>query len=342
MGYFDDLKEEKQPSKEKKESSYFSDLPKEPSKLRSFLLSIPRGIIKARKSIPTALPSMVPQKLQERLFEEEFPILEEHKPIERGAKIATEMAAFPGSLPLKAAEAGLGAFLGHQAEEEGVGELGQGLLESVGVGIPSIAKSLGKNIGKASKTSPELMKSGLPKLKATESKFSKLGTLSKERQEFVIDKLNKESSKLSKKSIEKHLPLSKEVQKGFDFENNLNQGFKNLRASAEKANPRIDVTPISDLIESSIEKYRGIPRPSSEVVKIKNEVKAFIKKPQTSLNNLLKIFRDNNKKLKEIYEKSFLLGKQRDYRNFLRDMNEAISKSFEKHSTITSYYLVIW
>lgn len=315
---------------ETQDNSFFSDLPKPPSKIKSFLSAALRGPLKVASGINPLQPSgPIPPSLQKRLLEENLPIRPEHEPIERATKIGSYAALGPEGLLAKVAQTAGGTLLGEAAEKAGSGEFGQSILEGVGMGLPGLATSIVKRGAQSLKTTAEVGKSGLPKIQAENSKLSKFATISKERHQAVVEKLNEEASKLTKKSVEKHLPISKEIEKGFDFENKFNVGFQNLRKSAEHANPRIDITPVSELIENTIEKYRGIPKPNPEAVKVIQEMRAFRSKPQTSLNNLLKIYRDNNKKIKNIYETSRITGKQQEYVDFLLDMNRSISKSFE-------------
>lgn len=341
-GFFSDLDYAQDVRSMEKGSDFFSDLPEPPSALKSLALTVPRAIMKAAKSIPFRSPSMIPEKMQKRLLEEEFPIRQEHEPIERALKIATELGVFPASMPMRAAEAVGGAALGELAEKSGLGEFGQSIAEGVGAGIPGLLKIAGsvpKAISKAFSSTTEKMPSGLTKIGAVESKLSKMGSLSKERQKVVVEKLNKEASDLAQKSIEKHLPAVDKLKKNANLDLKFKEDFGKLKKVAEKANPDVDITPISELMKETTQKYRGIPNPSSEAKSIINEIKYFMRKPQTGLGNLLKIYRDNGKKMKHVYETAMTGGRQEEYVNFLKSMNNAISQSFERTFPAESAWL---
>lgn len=184
-----------------------------------------------------------------------------------------------------------------------------------------------KNLPKLTK---ETLPSGLTKPRAIEAKHPRLGTLSKERQGAVIEKLNKEASNLSKKSLETHVPISKQLEEGVDFEGKFNKGFGDIEKMAEKANPAIEITPISKLMTDTRKKYRGIPELHPDAKKIMNEAKAFSKRPPEDLHTALKVYRSNNQKKRQIYETAHLTGRQREYVKFLDDYNRAIADSFKK------------
>lgn len=170
--------------------------------------------------------------------------------------------------------------------------------------------------------------SGLSKPRALEVENKGFATIHPARQKIAIKKLNQEASELFKKSVEKHLPLSKQIEEGFDFEGKFKENFSKLRESMEKYDPEIDITPITDFLRKTSSKYRGIPTPHGDAVKIIREVKNFRNKPQTGGKNLLRIYRSNNKKLQDIFETSMVTGKQEEYVDFLLKMNRSISDSF--------------
>lgn len=205
------------------------------------------------------------------------------------------------------------------------------LLARSGNKVPKEAK---KVVEQAIKSHPayevDKFESGLSKPRAVDSKMSNLAKIDPERQKIVIQGLDKEASRLAQKSVEKHLPLSEKISQGFDFEGDFQKNFGELKKTAEKFNPTIDITPISKHMRSTYSSYKGIPSPHSDAVKIKNEIKKFMNNPQTEMGNLLKIYRSNNKKLKHIYETAHSTGKQKEYVDFLRDTNKAIAESFER------------
>lgn len=170
--------------------------------------------------------------------------------------------------------------------------------------------------------------SGLAKPRAMEAKNTHLATINPERQKYAIKQLDKEATELANKSVAKHLPLAEEIKAGKDFQGHFDKEFDSLATMAKKHNPDIDITPISDLLRETRSKYRGIPSPHKDVVKIKKEIERFSDNPQTRMYNLLKIYRSNNKKQRDIFETSRLTGKQQEYSDFLSSFNRAISKSF--------------
>lgn len=176
----------------------------------------------------------------------------------------------------------------------------------------------------------ERLPSGLTKPRAVEAEHAHLAKISPEAQKAAIRKLDTEASALAKATVKKHLPIAEEISKGVDFEAKFEKNFGELKSLMEKANPQIDITPVSKLLKETYDKYRGIPSLHPEAIKIKKEITRFVDRPQTSGKNLLRIFRSNNKKRNDIFETSRLTGKQQEYVDFLGDMNRAISKSFER------------
>lgn len=217
------------------------------------------------------------------------------------------------------------------------------ILQSLGVPEP-IAELGGLLTGdiklpKISRGQTTKMTSGLTQPKAVEARQPKLGTITSGQQENAFKKLDKEATELTKKSIQKHQPIAKKIEEGFDFESKFQKEFGEIQKTAEKANPEIDVTPISETISKNAKKYRGIPNPHPEAQKIIKEVRAFRNLPQTSLRNLLKIYRSNNSKLKNIFETAHVTGKQKEYVDFLRDYNSSIEKSFKQTLPIDSTWM---
>lgn len=192
--------------------------------------------------------------------------------------------------------------------------------------IPTEAKNIFNSVfGKE----VEKLPSGLTKLKAVDTEKAHLAKLSSAAQKTAIGKLNQEASTLTEKAVQSHLPFAKKIEEGFDFPGYFEKGFGELQSVASKANPEIDITPVSNLLRSVRDKYRGIPTLHSDAVKIGKEVKAFSNNPQTGLKNLLKIYRSNNQKVKHIAETAFAGGRQKEYVDFLLDMNKNIAKSIE-------------
>lgn len=172
--------------------------------------------------------------------------------------------------------------------------------------------------------------SGLMKPRAVESKLTKFAKVSPEVQERAIQGLNEEASKLTKKVLETEKPILKQMSEGVDFEKKFEEGFKEVRKQAAKYNPTLDVSPVADLMKKSRAELRGIPQLSSQSKKILSEAKAFSRNPPSSLYESLKTYRENNKKLKGIYEQALVKGSQKEYANFLQDYNSAIRESMKK------------
>lgn len=170
-------------------------------------------------------------------------------------------------------------------------------------------------------------KSGLTKLEAVNAPFAEKAIISPARQEKAIQGLEKETADLTRKAVEKHLPMSKKIEEGFDFEALFEKEFTDLKAAAEKYNPQINITPLSKYFSEIRERYRGIPELHSQAKKIKKEISSFQSNPQTGLKNLLRIRRSNGRKLNEIYERRLMTGKQQEYADFLTGMNRKIDEA---------------
>lgn len=176
----------------------------------------------------------------------------------------------------------------------------------------------------------ERLPSGLSKPRAIEAPFKEFATISVDTQRNAIRKLDEEASKLTQKAVEEHLPLAEEIAKGFDFEGEFQKNFGKLQADMEKYSPQMDITPISDLLTETAKKYHGLPTPHSDAAKILKEIKNFRNKPKTAGKHLLRIYRSNNQKLKDILDQSVLSKKQKEYSNFLINFNKAIGNSFKR------------
>lgn len=332
MGYFDDLQDSSASEQPQKSGGYFSDLKEQPSKLLSALNAPIHGIAEGAESFrglsPATITAPIPKEYGMKLLEQFLPTREEHKPIKRAAKIATQGIIAPEAIPLLAAQTVGGTAAGELAEKLGLGEIGQNISEAVGMGVPGLVKGAGKLAKSLIKGESEKLPSGLTKIKAIESP-TKFAKITEQRRASVIKNLDKEASLLAKKSLEKNVPIAKKIEQGFDFEKNFERNFGNLKQAAKKYNPDIDTSNLSKFLGESGSKYRGIPNPHPEAIKVMKEIKSFQRNPQYGLNNLLKIYRSNNQKLKGLYETRMAKGSQTEYADFLRGMNREISKSFE-------------
>lgn len=306
---------------------------RQPSRTKSLLSAGAKGLRRGGATLNQLLPKgPIPEELAERAFEEVLPSQEKgaEKFIERAGELAPIVATGPEGLGAKGLQVGAGAIAGHLAEKAGLGKTGQGIAEAGALSIPGLAKAGFKTAKSALTRETEKLPSGLTKLKALEAKNPERASLESIKQKEAIKKLNTEASGLTKKAIEKNIPIYKEIEKGFDFPQHFEKRFGELQKTAEKANPEINITPVSELLQKTREKYRGIPSLHADAIKIGKEVRAFGNRPQTGLRSLYRIYRSNNQKLKHIYETAFTGGKQKEYADFLVDMNKSIAQSFEQ------------
>jgi hypothetical protein len=179
-------------------------------------------------------------------------------------------------------------------------------------------------------TAPERFESGLLKPAAVDAKNHHLALITKEKQKKVIDQLDRDAQRIIREKVEKHVPISKEIQEGVDFKEKYWKGFGELKKVAEKANPSIDISPLSSFFRESVGQYRGIPRPHKDARDVLQEVRAFQNRAPTDLKSLLRVRRSNGKKLEEIYDKRLLSGHRSEYADFLNRMNKKIDESIGK------------
>jgi hypothetical protein len=172
--------------------------------------------------------------------------------------------------------------------------------------------------------------SGLTQPKAVEAKMPRLGTVTSAQQHRALTNLDKEATELTKKSVAANVPMAKKIQEGYDFNSKFAKEFSQIDKTAIKANPQINITPVSNLMKQTRQKYNGVPHLDSDGKKITAVMKGFANKPPTGLGNLVKTYRTNNKIKKHIYETAFVSGKQKDYVKFLDDYNRAIADSIKQ------------
>jgi hypothetical protein len=312
-------------------SVHLSEL-KQPSRTKSILSAGTKGLRRGLAALNPLSSGPIPEKLAERAFEEKMPSQEKgvEQFVERAGELAPIVATGPEGLLSKGIQLGAGTLAGHIAEKKGLGKTGQGISEATAMSIPGLVKAGFKTVKGALTRETEKLPSGLTKIKALEAKNPALASLESVKQKEVVRKLNDEASKLTKASVEKNIPIYKEIEKGFDFPQHFEKRFGELQKVAEKANPEINITPVSELFAATREKYRGIPSLHADAIKIGKEIRSFANKPQTGLKSLYRIYRSNNQKLKHIYETAFTGGKQQEYADFLLDMNRSIARSFEQ------------
>lgn len=305
----------------------------EPSRPRSLMDALSKGLIRGAKNInPIPTNGPIPPQLRERLLQHFLPSQERgvEAVLEKAGELAPIVALGPESVAAKALQLGGGTLAGSLAKEAGMGPIGQGVSEIVGMGLPGAIKSgVEKTVGLI-KAPKETLPSGLTKPTAIEAKYPEKAIISPIRQEKAISSLEKEAGELTKKTVEARLPIVKKIESGFDFAKDFEKKFGHIKEVAGKVNPEVDITPVSDLLNETRAKYRGIPKLHEDAVKVEKEIKAFKKNPQQELDNLLKIYRSNVKKMNSIYETAHTTGKQKEYVDFLADMNQAIASSFDK------------
>lgn len=178
------------------------------------------------------------------------------------------------------------------------------------------------------KKTKDKFSSGLTKPRAVESKLDAYAAMGKKTQKKAIEKLNKEAGSIAKEKIHAHMPITKQIEEGADFGSHFNKNFSELEKSASRSQVSLDLTPVSDFFQKTASKYRGIPSPHADAIKIKANVKATQNKMPNTLNKGLKTYRSNNKKLDDIYEKSRTEGKQKEYADYLISQNKALAESF--------------
>ena len=307
----------------------------EPSRTQSIISAPLKGLAKGIGELGAASSffkkSPVSQALGEKVTEQLLPTQEgtTEQVLERAGRLVPLVAAGPEGVVSKLAQLAGGTILGQIAQENEAGDLGQSISEAVGMGLGGIAKSGVEKLATALRSPSEKLASGLTKPAAVEGKFASKALISPEAQEKAISGLNQEAAKIAQGITEKEIPITKQIAEGVNFEQRFEKKFGNLRKAAAKFRPEIDITPISELTSKTIKNYRGIPSLHDEGKKVVREINAFHNRPQTRLDNLLRIYRSNNRKIKDIYETSKLTGKKQEYVDFLVDMNKAISQSIE-------------
>ena len=314
--------------------------PDPPSKGKSLASAAGRGLLEGAQAlrIPgVSLPQTVNLQQAEAYLDRVAPVRDENaeRIVRRGAKLLPTAAVGPESIALKGAQLALGTLGGELASALGAGKTGQSVGEVAGLLGPSAIKGI-----KGFLSAPtEKLPSGLTKPRAVESGRKGSGVISPQRQEETLGKLNEEAKSLAESSLKKRLPILEDIEKGVDFDAKFSHGFKELQDIAKKANPNIDTAPVRTLMRDTLEKYTGIPNLHGDAKKVITEIKAFGRKPAINLDSLLRTYRSNNQKIKNIYETSRLTGTQKEYVDFLTDMNRSIAQSFKSTLPEDSYFV---
>lgn len=261
----------------------------------------------------------------ERMVEEKTGLpLQPKNEIQKSLRLGGEAAGFRGgNIKEKIGAAIAAPAISQTAQAMGAPEeiANLGGLVGSGLSIPKISRT---------KLPTEKLPSGLEKPTALENKYSKYGKISKEVQEKTIKNLDEEAKKLSAKVLERERPLVKKINEGVDLDKEFQEGFTSLRQTAKKYNPELNVKPVSELMEKTRVDVLGLPNPSTQTRKIIKDIEAFEKNPPITLYDNLRNFRNLSEKQSEIYEKSFLHGKQKKYADFISDYKKSITKSMEE------------
>jgi hypothetical protein len=337
MDIFDELTKNSSSSSK----DIFDELSEQPSRLRSLASAYPKGAVKGASRLPSMVAGPIPNKLGERLLEKFLPTRKQtpEKFLERAGELSAYTIGGPEALGVKAAQVLAGAGVGQLAEEGGLGKTGQSVAEIAGMGLPSLAKSGLQKLKGLFSAQAEKLPSGLTKVRAIDAKKPSLGRLTSQMQQKALGQLDKEAATLAKSSLEKKIPLHKKIEEGFDFPSHFKKGFKDLQVLSEKSNPEVDLTPVSEFLSETRKKFRGIPSPHPDAKKIVSEARALSNNPRTSLKDLYKIYRSNNQKKSHIYETAMTGGRQREYVQFLNDLNRSIVKAFEATFPADSVWL---
>lgn len=230
------------------------------------------------------------------------------------AALTGGLAALPSALLAATGEQG--------AEMAGFGPTGQTIAGIIAGGYPAVKEAFLK----AKETPNLLMKSGITKRKVVgqpEQVVSK-AVISPERQAESIAKLNQEAAKIVKSKVHKHVPLLKALEEGVDFESINRKNMDAVHQMAKSSNTVIDIDPLSDFLTETAGRYKKIRKLSPELKEIQSEVKAFKNNPASMLEDLVEIYRDNNKKYRKV------VGKDPEYAHFLSEYNRKIVQSIEE------------
>lgn len=314
--------------------------PDPPSKGKSIASAAGRGLLEGAQSlrIPgVSLPQTATLQQAEAYLDRVAPVRDEaaERIVRRGAKLLPAASIGPESVGLKSAQLGLGVLGGELAKALGSGNTGEAIGEVAGFLGPAAIKGLKSFFGAPT----EKLASGLSKPRAVDSSRKLSAAITPARQEETLSKLNEEARGLAESSLKKRLPILEEIEKGTDFEGKFSSGFKELQDLAKKANPIINTGPVRSLMRDTLEKYTGIPNIHGDAKKVLSEIKAFGRRPAMDLDTLLRTYRSNNQKIKNIYETSRLTGTQKEYVDFLTDLNRSIAQSFKSTLPEDSYFV---
>jgi hypothetical protein len=313
----------------------------EPSRARSLISAPIKGALKSVQDINPFFHRAVGPELSEKLIQKFLPTQEKtaEQVLETAGSIAPLAAFGAETIPAKLLQVLGGTAAGELARANEASPIAKGASEALGMGLPGLLKGTTESLIKAVKSPVQTLKSGLTKPVALESKYASKGVITPAQQEKSIRNINEEAAKIGRKTAEEHVPLIKKLEEGHDFEKEFQKGFGKLESATANNEVGIDIAPLQSFLTKSSEKYEGIPNLHEEGKKVLKEIKSFNKNPQTHLDKLIKIYRSNNKKIKNIYETSRTTGKQQEYVDFLVDMNREIVGSLDKSLPKDSLWL---
>lgn len=169
--------------------------------------------------------------------------------------------------------------------------------------------------------------SGLTQHRVVNAQFPEKAVISPSKQQALLSGLDKEASQLAKKSIEKHLPLSKQIEEGFDFGKMHQKEFGDLKAAAKKYNPEIDITPVTQFLRETRKEFKGVRKLDPEAKKVMIHIESMSRNPTYHLNDLLNNRRANGRLLENLDATKWLKGGQDFYKNFINRLNKKIDES---------------
>lgn len=123
---------------------------RQPSRAKSLAFSAGKGLVEGASALnPIAFGGPIKEEMGQRVLEKAFPSQEKEaeKLLHRAGKLAPIVGTGPEGALMKGLQLGAGVLGGHLAEEEGLGEGGQAVAETLGFSLPGLFKALGMKAG---------------------------------------------------------------------------------------------------------------------------------------------------------------------------------------------------
>lgn len=251
----------------------------------------------------------------------------------------------------------ISAGAGQLAEELGAGE---GLQTAVELGAP-FAKTIGRAVSKMPeavktflKTKPGTYASGLEKPFVSEAPeiLKKVSKVVPEQKEQSINFLGSQAETILEK-IKNKLPQYSKYAEGFDFKGYHDEIFKDVQSIAKNFKGSIDTEPLLRFLNKQKIELQKIPNPTQGQKNSLKQIIQYLKsqrikytpselaiakrfgqklpiyKGEDKLDTLLKVYRNLNVELGEILEKKLTSGKLPQYKKFLGDYKDEITKLFD-------------